>query len=476
LIGRNGAGKTTLMRHISTLDKNNNILYINQLVDSSSEKVFDIVLNTHTSRLRQFNRINQLESNDFMSEEELEEYNQLMGNISFSDESKVRKILSGLGFSNQEQDRNIDEFSGGWRKRVAIAKALYIMPDLLLLDEPTNHLDLEAVIWLSDYLSHWQNTLIIVSHSSAFLNTICCHIMSIEEKLLTVYKGDYDSYLRQSKTKHDKIQKEWTKYQRELKGMMKRKNERNVIKAFIQTMESKGVVEPIKPYRVKFTFCHVPISHQLITIDNVSFGYPNRPLFTNMSMDIYADTRMALVGPNGVGKSTFFKLIFGDEVPSEGSVYRHNNLRIGYYNQHFAEDLDKDDRCAIDYIQSVCDISILDIRKLLGTSGLPGIFHKVALSSLSGGQRARVVLAKINAVQTNLLLMDEPTNHLDIESNTALIGGISAYNGAVMLISHDMELISKTNCKLFVIKPNTHTIAEYSGDFDDYMEEILQDN
>lgn len=471
LIGRNGSGKTTLMKRIKEITKDS--LYIEQEVDFSEDTVHQTVLNANEERityLKQFQTLSENQEDDVLLNDDID--------ISYNDEANVSKILNGLGFTEKEQHKPVNSFSGGWKKRISLAKALYMCPSLLLLDEPTNHLDLETVIWLSNYLSKWKKTLIIVSHSRNFLNEICNNIISFEGKKLEYYKGDYDSFDKQYLSKTTNHKNDWNKYQKIFCQMKKKNRPKKELDLFIKSMNTKGIDllnKPEKDYKVNFELrtCDSILKKKLISFENVFFSYSSdKIIFNKINFDIYPDSKIALVGRNGIGKSTFLHLINNKLKPIDGYVVTSNNVTIACYDQHFVEEFNDRSETAIQYINQILHENLTETRKLLGMVGLPGEFHKHKISDLSGGQKARVMLASLNAIKPNLLLLDEPSNHLDLESVQALIKGVENFNGAVVLVSHEPALINDTNCELFFIED--HCIKKYHGDFQDYVNDILE--
>lgn len=483
LVGPNGKGKTTLLNHISKrvfpINEKLDILHVEQEVEASDRKVINVVLDANTKRVKIEKEINFLEQkmdlieDDNKATEMFEKINELREELIFigseKDESKVRKILYGLGFSSDEQDKSTSSFSGGWRMRISIAKALYMEPTLLLLDEPTNHLDLNAVIWLTNYLINWKKTLLIVSHNQYFLNDVCSHIYHINALKLDLYKGNYFMFQKSLKQKRKNDEKEWTKIEKKVKEM---KNKSETKKKIQEFLDNCGIKRPEKEYIVNISFGE---SSQLIgkifSVDNVSFSYNNdKVILQNIDFGIDLDSRITIVGPNGAGKSTFINLLVGNLEPTSGEIYRNRGIKIAYYNQHFVDVLPMDMN-PIDFLRSKKDLPEQEIRKKLGTIGLEPSAHLKLMSELSGGQKSRVVLVSCQLSDPHLLIMDEPTNHLDIESINGLIDAINDFDGGVILVSHDMELITRTDCVMWVCE--NKQIYRFEGDYDDYRDHII---
>jgi ATP-binding cassette, subfamily F, member 1 len=481
LIGPNGKGKTTILNHIAKrlLPINNNLdlLLVEQEVAASSNKVINVVLDANKKKRKLEKEIsilhNIIETEDDFEESIITEMQEMQHELNLigseKDESKVRKILYGLGFEEKDQERPTSDFSGGWRMRIAIAKALYMEPTLLLLDEPTNHLDLNAVIWLTSYLTEWKKSLIVVSHNQAFLNEICTDILHISNLKLDHYKGNYANFNKVLIQKKKNEQKEWNKIEKRLNEMRKKGETKNKQKEFL---DKCGLNRPEKDYVVNINFGEsTDLSRPVLSINDVSFEYTEgNTILKNVEFGLDLYSRITIVGPNGAGKSTFINLLVGNLTPTTGTVYRNHSLKIAYYNQHFIDVLPMD-QTPIEYLQTIDNIPDQEIRRMLGTIGLEGNAHIKPIGTLSGGQKARVVLVSCQMLQPHILVMDEPTNHLDIESINGLIDAINKFKGGVVLVSHDMELITQTECVLWVC--NNKSIKKYNGEYDDYRDEIL---
>lgn len=414
-------------------------------------------------------------------------------------EPKARKILSGLGFTLEMMERPTKHFSGGWRMRISLARALFVEPTLLLLDEPTNHLDLNAVLWLDEYLQNWKNTLMVVSHDQDFLHSVVTDIISIEDRKLEYYRGNYDTYKAQKAQNFEKRVKAYKQQQKTIQSLKHKGKSR---KAAEESAKSGGgkkggrkggrgggaaatseeavaasqLLEKPKEYTVNFQFPDPPeLAPPVLDVREVSFRYRDDTpwLFKDVSLGIDQSSRVAIVGPNGVGKSTLLNLIMGDLEPTEGEIHRNRFLRIGKYNQHFVDVLPMDET-PVQYLQRMHDTKYQESRMMLGRFGLESHAHEIKVSDLSGGQKARVVFASLSKQDSHILFMDEPTNHLDIESIDALADAIGAFQGGVILVSHDARLIEATDCRLWVISGDLG-VTLYEGDVDDYRESLLKD-
>ena len=430
-------------------------------------------------------------------------------------EALARSILAGLGFTPDMQERPTRQFSGGWRMRISLARALFMQPDLLLLDEPTNHLDLNAVIWLEDYLGRWRSTLLVVSHDQDFLSGVVTDIIHLEEQKLHYYKGNYDDFKAMHQQKMEKQQKDYDKQQKLLQQLkLKGRSSKEADAAAKSRAKREGgggkgkggggpgggggagggsaggdgdeaavgeehLVKRPREYVVHFAFKDPEeLPPPVLSVNNVSFRYgPKYPyLFRDLNFGIDQKSRVAIVGPNGVGKSTLLNLLIGDLQIEEGEVARNRFLegRVGKYSQHFVDVLPMD-KAPVEYVMSFRDDTPGDklgnARALLGRFGLESHAHKIPMRDLSGGQKARVVFAGLALQSPYIMVLDEPTNNLDIESIDALGEALTAYRGGVVLVSHDSRLIRNAGCHLWVC--DKQTVKPFDGDIDDYRESMI---
>ncbi|XP_068726793.1 ATP-binding cassette sub-family F member 1-like [Montipora capricornis] len=501
LVGPNGMGKTTLLTHIAArklaIPPNIDVLLCEQDVEATEAPAFDVVLKADKKRLELLEEEKRLvalsENGDEEATEKLKEvYVELEAIGAASAESRVRRILAGLGFTSEMQQRPVNHFSGGWRMRVSLARALFMEPTLLMLDEPTNHLDLNAVIWLDNYLQNWKKTLLIVSHDQYFLDSICTDIMHLDQQKLYYYRGNYEQFKKMYLQKVKEQEKAYNKQQKQLKDLkasgQSRKQAEEKTKAVQGRKNKKGGkkdmpneddLEPVelikkpKEYVVKFSFpLPPPLNPPILGLKSVTFGYPNQPkLFINLDFGIDMKSRIAVVGNNGVGKSTFLKLLIGQLEPLKGESIRNHRLRLGSYNQHSADQLNMEDS-PVEYLQKKYNLDYQTARKHLGRFGLVSHAHTIKTRDLSGGQKSRVAFADLALSNPDVIVLDEPTNNLDIESIDALADAINEFTGGVLLVSHDARLILETSCQLWVVE--SQAITEVDGDFDDYRQEILE--
>jgi len=407
-------------------------------------------------------------------------------------EPKARRLLAGLGFDRGMQDRATNKFSGGWRMRVSLARALFIEPTLLMLDEPTNHLDLNAVIWLDNYLQQYKKTLLIVSHDQSFLDNVCTDIIHLDQCKLWYYKGNYSMFKKMEQQKRRERIKDYEKQEKRLKELkaagqskkkaeskqkeaLTRKQEKNKTKLTKNNDEDTGpqeLLERPKEYQVHFRFPETSsLTPPILGLYNIDFHYEDQPhLFKGVEFGIDMQSRVAIVGPNGVGKSTFLKLLMGDIEPTKGEQRANRLLKIGRFDQHSGEHLTAEESAA-EYLMRLFNLPVEKARRALGSFGLASHAHTVKMKDLSGGQKSRVALAELTLSAPDVIVLDEPTNNLDIESIDALGDAIKEYDGGVIIVSHDERLIRETECQLWVIEEQT--INEIEGAFDDYRKEVL---
>jgi len=502
LVGPNGHGKTTLLRHIGNralqIPPNIDVLYCEQEVGADERSALQTVLDADVKRTELLGQAEKLEKEQEggkqVADELSEVYDELRAIGADQAEPKARRLLAGLGFNKGMQDRATNKFSGGWRMRVSLARALYIEPTLLMLDEPTNHLDLNAVIWLDNYLQGYKKTLLIVSHDQSFLDNVCTDIVHLDQCKLWYYKGNYSMFKKMELQKRKERLKDYEKQEKRLKELkasgqskkkaegkqkeaLTRKQQKNQSKLSKQDDEDTGPTELLdrpKEYIVKFRFPDVSnLQPPILGLHSVSFGYPGQgQLFKNVDFGIDMESRVAIVGPNGVGKSTFLKLLMGDIDPVSGESRKNLRLKIGRFDQHSGEHLTAAES-ATEYLMRLFDLPVEKARKALGSFGLQSHAHTVMMKDLSGGQKARVALAELTLSAPDVVILDEPTNNLDIESIDALAEALNDFEGGVIIVSHDERLIRDTNCQLCVIEDQS--IEEIDGGFDDYRKEVLDE-
>ena len=478
LVGKNGIGKTTLLNAIANRTINIparlDIIYVKQEEPESDKTVIDTLLSANEKLYALSKRLIELEEivvDPDVTDEILEEYDAIgkeIGTEHLKAKAIAQKILHGLGFNNSDQHRIVSEFSGGWRMRIALAKALFMTPTLLILDEPTNHLDLHANIWLTDYLKSYPKTILVVSHDKYFIDEVCTTIVHINNRRLKYYRGNYDQFQTQLNLENDKIQKDWLLLQKKIEAMRKSKKTPTEIEEYIKSV---NITKPEKDFVVRINFMQPAlIKGTFISVNNMTFGY-DALIYNNLTLDISANSRIAIVGKNGVGKSTLLKLINGDLTPSCGDIYRAGTLRIGYYHQHFEESMPYE----IDGVKYLMDlnkeIDVTTARKYLSMFGLEPMYHKTNIGLLSGGQKARVKLSSFGISQPHILMLDEPTNHLDIVAIESLINALNNFNGAIIIVTHNFDMITRINAELWVADDNM--LHKYQGDYNEYIQEII---
>jgi ATP-binding cassette subfamily F protein 3 len=396
--------------------------------------------------------------------------------------ARAAAILSGLGFSTADQARSCQEFSGGWRMRVALAATLFAAPDLLLLDEPTNYLDLEGTLWLEDHLANYPRTVIVISHDRDLLDTSVDQILHLDRGKLTLYKGTYSSFEEQRATremldaKHAKRQQEERKRLQDFVDRFKAKaSKARQAQSRVKMLEKMKPVTALVTQDVREITFPTPektLSPPIIAVDGVTVGYDvAKPVLKNVTLRLDNDDRIALLGSNGNGKSTLVKLLAGKLAPFSGKIVRADKLLVGYFAQHQTDELDLDGS-PYDHVRRLMpEAPETKVRARVGAIGFSGKAGDTTVKSLSGGEKARLLLGLATFFAPNMIILDEPTNHLDIDSRAALAEAINEFPGAVIMVSHDRYLIEACADQLWVVADRT--VTPYDGDLDDYRRTVL---
>jgi len=488
IVGRNGAGKTTLFRLIRgewvldegeiEIPRGTRIGGVSQEVPSGPEKLIDVVLAADVERTELLAEAETATDPTRISDI----YLRLADIEAHSAEARAASILHGLGFDSDAQQRPCSDYSGGWRMRVALAAVLFAQPDFLLLDEPTNYLDLEGAIWLENYLIRYPHTVLIISHDKALLNRSVTSIMHLDQQKLTLYTGNYDTFERTRRAKLDQIISQKKKQDAAREHMQayvdrfrysasKAKQAQSRIKA----LEKMGTIAPIVGDHVApFNFPEPEeLSPPIVRLENASVGYDGKPILRGLDLRIDQDDRIALLGANGQGKSTFAKLIADRLNVMSGSKYSSSKLRVGFFAQHQVDELELDET-PIQHVQRLRPKELPGrIRSRLAAGGLHAEVVETKVGRLSGGQKARLSLLIATIDAPHLIILDEPTNHLDIQSREALVQALTEYTGAVILVSHDQSLVELVADRLWLVKDGK--VAPYTEDMDAYRKMLLSE-
>uniref|UniRef100_A0AAY4B9H5 ATP-binding cassette sub-family F member 3 n=2 Tax=Denticeps clupeoides TaxID=299321 RepID=A0AAY4B9H5_9TELE len=490
LVGRNGLGKTTLLKMLASrslrVPHHISILHVEQEVAGDDTNALQSVLESDTVReglLTEERTLNARIANgtaDGLESVRLSEIYIKLEEIE-ADKAPARAsvILAGLGFTPQMQQQTTKEFSGGWRMRLALARALFARPDLLLLDEPTNMLDVRAIIWLENYLQTWQSTILVVSHDRNFLNAVVTDVVHLHSQRLESYRGDYENFI---KTKEDRLKNQQREYEAQLQyrehiqvfidRFRYNANRAAQVQSKLKLLEKLPKLKPIEKeseVTLRFPDNFEKLSPPILQLDEVEFYYASEHrIFTGLCVSADLDSRICIVGENGAGKSTVLKLLMGELTPVNGIRHAHRNLKIGYFSQHHVDQLDL----------NVCSVELLfkkfpgrleeEYRHQLGSYGITGELATRPVASLSGGQKSRVAFAQMTMPCPNFYILDEPTNHLDMETIEALGKALNKFKGGVVLVSHDERLIRMVCKELWVCEGGK--VKRVDGGFDEYRD------
>ncbi|XP_071840110.1 ATP-binding cassette sub-family F member 3-like [Apostichopus japonicus] len=494
-VGRNGVGKSTLLRMISSkqlrIQSHFSILHVEQEVAGDETRAVDSVLECDELRSRLLKEERELNekihstspgsSDPKLSSRLSQVYTQLEAIEADKAPARAAMILSGLGFTSEMQVQETKKFSGGWRMRIALARALFSKPDLLLLDEPTNMLDMKAILWLEDYLQEWPTTLLVVSHDKQFLREVASDIIYLHSQRIDAYKGNYDKF---TQTKEEKMKNQIREYEAQMQFRAHamvfinkfRYNAKraSLVQSKLKQLEKLPELKPVvREPDVTFRFpADVDkLSPPIIQLDEVGFHYsPGKTIFTSVDLSANLESRICIVGDNGSGKTTLLKLIQSQLSPTSGICHIHRNLRIGYFSQHHVEQMDLNKNaievCAARYPGK----HVEEYRSILGGFGVTGELATRAVSSLSGGQKSRVAFAIMCMANPNFFILDEPTNHLDIETVEGLGNALNKFKGGVILVSHDESLIRMVCKELWVC--GSGTVKAMEGGIDAYKKMV----
>jgi ATP-binding cassette subfamily F protein 3 len=490
LIGRNGAGKSTLMKVMigsmeaddGDLDKPRDLRigYIAQEAPSGTATPIDTVLAADTERAALLEEAEHCHDPDRLGEV----YERLMAIDAYTAPARASTILVGLGFDEEMQQRPLDSYSGGWKMRVALASLLFSEPDLLLLDEPSNHLDLEATLWLENFLKGYPAMMVVISHERDLLNNVVDHILHLEGGKTMLYTGGYDSFERQRAERAAQL----------LAAKASQDAQRAKLQDYIARNSARASTAKQAQSRAKMLAKMQPIAAladdpslsfdfpspdelkpPLVTLDMASVGYTEgKPILQRLNLRLDPDDRIALLGRNGNGKTTLARLLAAQLAPMDGVMTASGKMRVGYFTQYQVEELDGDDTPLEHMTRMMKGMTPGAVRAQLGRFGFSGAKATTKVGKLSGGERARLALALITRDAPHMLILDEPTNHLDVDAREALVQALNAYEGAVVVVSHDRHMIELTADRLVLVDGGAAT--EFNGSLDDYTDLILGKN
>lgn len=492
VIGQNGAGKSTLFKLISgdlkpdggsvSMNVKQRFGMVRQDIEATDDALIDIVLAANEEMAALWKQAETETDPNKIADI----YQGLADMDAYSAPSKAATLLTGLGFKEHQLTEPFSSFSGGWRMRVALAAALFVEPEILLLDEPTNHLDLEAIMWLETYLASYPHTLLVISHDRDMLNKCIDHVVHVDKGQLTLYTGNYDTFERERALRlglqqkmHEKQQAERAHMQAFVDRFKAKASKARQAQSRMKALEKMDIVDAVIASRaIQFKFPNPDkIPSPMITIDHADIGYTEgNPVLRNVYERLDNDDRIALLGANGNGKSTLIKMIAGKLGAMKGEVFRSGKLRIGYFSQHQTEELDVN---ATPYEEMYTlmakynsDVKESVVRAKLGAFGFGRDLADNKIKQLSGGEKARLLFAFMSFDAPHLLVLDEPTNHLDIDAREALVNALNAYEGAILIVSHDPTMVERVADRLWLVKDGQ--VMPFDGDLEDYRKFTIQ--
>ena len=503
IVGINGAGKTTLLRIIMgeipadqgevVLAKDKTIGYLPQNPDvSGNHTIYEEVLSAKEALISMEEKLREMESkmNQYQGQELedfMESYNRLNHEFElqggYSYQSEIVGVLKGLGFSEEEFGKHMQELSGGQRTRVCLGKLLVTKPDVILLDEPTNHLDINSIAWLETFLLNYKGAVVIVSHDRYFLDKVVSKVIELDRTKVSVFRGNYSDYaqkraqVREAQLKQYYNQQREIKHQEEVIAKLKSFNRERSIKRAESREKMLDKIERLEKPTEENTDIHLHLEPRIVSgndvlsVEHLAKAYPNQQLFSDISFEIKRGERVALIGDNGTGKTTILKII-NDMIEADGGVVKlGTNVNIGYYDQEH-QVLHKEKNLMEEISDAYPNLTNTEIRNVLAAFLFTGdeVFKQIA--DLSGGEKGRVSLAKLMLSEANFLILDEPTNHLDITSKEILEQALNSYTGTVLFVSHDRYFINKTATR--ILNLTGETIVNYIGNYDYYMEKCKE--
>ncbi|MGH6867083.1 MAG: ABC-F family ATP-binding cassette domain-containing protein [Methyloceanibacter sp.] len=486
LVGRNGAGKSSLLKIIAGLYETDDgsveapsglrVGYVAQEAPSGSPTPFETVLAAATERAELL-----AEAEHATDPERICVIHERLNAIdAHGAPARAARVLAGLGFAKETQHNALDTFSGGGRMRIALAALLFSEPDLLLLDEPSNHLDLEATLWLESFLKSYRGSLIVVSHERDLLNNVTDHVLLLERGTLTLYPGNYDAFARLRRERQAQTEAMRAKQEAKAKKLQAYVNrwryKAHTARQAQSRLKALAAMEPIaaiaEDASVTFDFpSPKELRPPLIVLENTAVGYDDTPVLSRLNLRIDPDDRLALVGRNGNGKTTLARLLSGQLTPMAGALTASGRLRVGYFAQHQIDALVPDNTPLQHMERIMAGANPGQVRGQLGRFGFSGDKVNLAVSQLSGGEKARLSLALITREAPHILILDEPTNHLDIDSREALVEALSAFSGAVVVVSHDRHLLGLVADRILLVDGGT--VRELAGSLEDYRDTVL---